>query len=403
MISKPLLSLTLLSVFLCSCSTEYEIKDLTNPSATKISSLPRLYTDDSGVLAMSWVEQESDTSKLYYSMFRDNIWDDKKMISKSANWFVNWADFPSVISSKGIPIASHWLQKIPGNTYSYNVEIAPFKNEQFSDSFVPHTDGTSTEHGFVSMLPLSDSSFYAIWLDGRNTAGGDHDSHGSGGLATAMTLRGASFSTNGTMLNEAELDNSVCDCCNTSITKIENGLLIAYRDRTSEEVRDIYVKRMIDGVWEESNLVFNDHWEIAACPVNGPALSSKDKTVAIAWFTGANEQAKVKLSFSFDEGKTFDRPIIIDQVSPLGRVDVLMENDNSAWISWMSRTENGAILAMRLVSSDGKILNQKTISEINPSRRTGFPQISKTENNKIMVAWTNYNETKKSVRTVILE
>jgi len=31
----------------------------------------------------------------------------------------------------------------------------------------PHADATPTEHGFVSLVPMTDGGFVAVWLDGR--------------------------------------------------------------------------------------------------------------------------------------------------------------------------------------------------------------------------------------------
>lgn len=395
---SKLLKLFTFLLIISSCNKSKNVQQIENPTLDN-SSLPRLFTDNTGTIFMSWIEQEGDLATLKYSKFKDEKWTKPENISESTEWFVNWADFPSLIAQNGEPVAAHWLKKIPGNTYSYNVEVAAFTNGNLNNPIVPHTDNTATEHGFVSMIPVSDSSFYAIWLDGRNTSGG----HGEyGDLNTAMTLRGAEISSSGDLLSEVEIDPAICDCCNTSITNTPGGPVAVYRDRTENEIRDIYITKMQNGSWSAPKPVYNDNWEIGACPVNGPAIDSFNSSVAVAWYTGAANSPAVKLSFSNDEGNSFLPPIQIDAEASLGRVDVLMLNKKSAWISWMSRTDDSAQLNLRLVTQHGEIIESHVVSTINPSRRSGFPQISKTPDG-VLIAWTNYSESGTKVMTSILQ
>lgn len=398
MFKKLILNSLLLILFISSCSQPVEITSIENPSGDQ-SSLPRLFTDNTGLVFMSWVEHEEDNAKLYYAIFENGTWSKASLIQESNEWFVNWADFPSIIARNGSPMASHWLKKIPGNTYSYNVEVATFKENQFNEAVVPHTDGTATEHGFVSMTPISDSTFYAIWLDGRNTSGG-HTGHSD--LSTAMTLRGALMDISGETLLEEELDANICDCCNTSLATTSNGLIAAYRNRTENEIRDIYIKKMVDGIWDEEQAVFDDGWQIAACPVNGPAIDVYNNTASVAWFSGANNEIMVKLAFSTDEGDSFLEPILVDSLSTLGRVDVLANDENSSWVSWISRSNETALLHLQLISIDGEVLQSHIVSEMNPSRSSGFPQITKT-NTGLLIAWTDVSDDGKSIKTKLIQ
>tara|TARA_R110000868_G_scaffold304437_30_gene565541 strand:+ start:2967 stop:4166 length:1200 start_codon:yes stop_codon:yes gene_type:complete len=396
---KYLLSFILAGLIISNCSNPKDLKVIENPTSIE-SSLPRLFTDNSGTVFMSWVEQSEGKTTLLYSKFSDNSWRDPVEVAQSNEWFVNWADFPSIIAENGNPMSVHWLKKIPGNTYSYNVEVASFVKGRISKPIVPHNDETATEHGFVSMVPVSDTSYYAIWLDGRNTGSTGHKEHGV--LSSSMSLRGAQLTVLGKTLSEAEIDSSVCDCCNTSIAKTNNGLIAAYRNRTKNEVRDIYITKTIDGVWQKPIPVHNDNWKIAACPVNGPAIDVFDKTVSVAWFTGVDDKPKVKLSFSLDEGNSFLPAIDIDSTSVLGRVDIIANDNNSSWISWITRVDDEAQLRLRLISSTGKSLENHIITKMSPSRSSGFPQITKIENG-VLIAWTDLSDSGKSIKTAILQ
>src|SRR5919197_741880 len=63
------------------------------------------------------------------------------------------------------------------------------------------------------------------------------------------------------------------------------GVLAAYRNRSDDEVRDIYVSRLVQGRWSEPSVVHADNWRIPACPINGPALAANGRNVAIVWYT----------------------------------------------------------------------------------------------------------------------
>ena len=255
------------------------------------------------------------------------------------------------------------------------------------------------------MTPLSDSSFYVVWLDGRNmldTHEHSNDVEEFGDLSTAMTIRGA-FIKSGVKESEVEIDNSTCECCNTSLVTTKNGLLTAYRNRTDEEVRDIHVSSYTNEFkkWSVSRPIHSDNWQIAACPVNGPMIDAIDNHVAIGWFTGAYDQPKVKLSFSDDAGLSFSVPIVVDEKVPLGRVDIVLSNKEIAWLSWVTRTDNLALLKLAKISKVDGTSKVYDIGEINPSRSTGFPQLT-SHKDGLMVAWTNINGNQPSIKTVII-
>jgi hypothetical protein len=428
-----LLNILLMSFWGCS-NTSIEQVSIDNPSSLN-STFPRLFTDNTGTVHMSWIHKINEVAELRIATltppsnpdYTDGLeWSSYTSVAKSDDWFVNWADFPSVIGLNGAPVAAHWLDKVPGSPYSYHVTIQPIPDKfqsQITDpsngqngqvefehaAFVPHTDNTNTEHGFVSMQPMDSSTFYAIWLDGRNTGGMDHDgmdhdghfmdsNHLDSKLATAMTLRGALLGRDGEIIESHLIDNAVCDCCNTSLVRTDRGLIAAYRNRSSDEIRDLYVSRYENGVWDTPNTVHNDGWQIAACPVNGPQLAFHSGVTAALWFTGADNVPRVKLAFSDDYGKNFDEAILLSENQPLGRVDIVMHNEQSAWVSYVERHEDAAKLHIKQVMRNGTIVQALILDEMEASRSGGFPQLS-SFGDGLLVAWTEIGERASTIRT----
>src|SRR5690606_31880608 len=143
-----------------------------------------------GRVWLSWVEPSDEGHGLRFTTFDGVGWQPVSTAAAGADWFVNWADFPSVVHLGDDRMAAHWLQKVDGGTYAYHVRMAVSTDggERWSDAVAPHADASPTEHGFVSLFPLPDG-VGAVWLDGRHTTGAHADDHDHGHGQGAMTLR----------------------------------------------------------------------------------------------------------------------------------------------------------------------------------------------------------------------
>ncbi len=376
-------------------ATEQIVTSLENPT-TGNSSFPRLFGTENQ-LFMSWIERKDSISVLYYSTLNDEKWTSPFEVNSGNDWFTNWADFPVIAENNGNILISH-LQKSANGKYTYDAKVNVFSGatKTWKKDLLLNNDGTASEHGFVSAVPHDQSSFYVIWLDGRNTQAeaGGHDSHGGG----PMTLRGRVVHADGTMQPDVELDNRVCDCCQTGMTSIEDAPVLVYRDRSETEVRDIARIGLFDDSFSDSQVVYNDNWEISACPVNGPAIASYKNNAVVAWFTSANDLPKVQLAFSTDRGKTFGVPIHINNNETLGRVDVVMISENAAIVCWMENVGDETLIQVMRVSADGSKGFPITISETSFERSSGFPQLE-VAGNTLYAAWTNVEGKQSSIRT----
>jgi hypothetical protein len=139
--------------------------------------------------------------------------------------------------------------------------------------------------------------------------------------------------------------------------------------------------------------VFMDLWEIKACPVNGPRVSTLGNTVAVAWYTAAKENPEVKVSFSSNNGDSFNKPTKIDLGKTIGRVDIELLDEDNAMVSWM---EEGKIM-LRKVEANGKLGEPITVALSSEKRSSGFPQISKS-NSHLWISWTDDSSAYKSIQ-----
>jgi hypothetical protein len=350
------------------------------------SRYPHLAGSD-GQVAMSWLQALPQGGfALQHARWKDGAWGTAATVARGDDWFVNWADFPSVVPLDATTWAAHWLQQKPGSVYSYDVRIALSVDggTNWSTPMSPHDDGTPTEHGFVTLVAAGDAT-QAVWLDGRHTGGG-HDH--ADGAAGAMTVRSAIIGTDGRRAGtDVEIDARVCDCCQTDAALTAEGPVVVYRDRSEREVRDIALVRYSDGRWSEPVHVHDDGWEIDACPVNGPAVDARGRTVAVAWFT-APDLPRVRLAFSHDAGRTFGPPVEVASGDIAGRVDVVLLGDGRAIVSWLQPATDGAEIRAQPFDGDGPAGAAVVIASSSVQRASGFPQMVRAGGG-LLFAWTD--------------
>jgi hypothetical protein len=353
------------------------------------ASLPRLSTDPDGVAWLSWVEPDGDGHALRFTAFEGGGWGPARTAARGDDWFINWADFPSVVHLGGGRLAAHWLRKIEGGPFAYHLwmTVSTDGGERWSAAVTPHAEASPTEHGFASLFSMPGGAG-AVWLDGRNTGGDSHaeddeHAHGHG----VMTLRAGGLDWDGGRLPETELDAMTCDCCPTAAARLPEGAVVLYRDRSPAEIRDIRATTLGPDGWSAPVLVSADGWEMPACPVNGPAVATHGEQVAAAWFTAAGGTPRVRLAFSADGGRSWGSPVEIADGAVLGRVAVVMPDADSAVVSWLEHSRGRAEIRFRRVSADGDAGASYKLATTVAARSSGFPQMILV-GDRLLFAWT---------------
>ena len=342
-----------------------------------------------GRLAMSWTEPDDVGFAVKMAILDGQSWGSAQTIVRSESLFVNWADFPSIIDLPNGTLAAHWLQGAEPYAYEYDLNIALSSDDgaTWGETIVPHRDGTTAQHGFASLLSVAEDQFLTVWLDGR-AYGNEVTFDLARDTPDAMQLRSTQIRSDGTLSEDIVLDNQTCSCCQTSAAATGDGtLLVAYRDRTDAEIRDIAVVRQVAGEWMQPKIVHDDGWEISGCPVNGPAIDAFGRTAVVAWFTAANNVPAVKIAFSSDNGESFDAPIPIDFGGAIGRVDAMMLDDNRALITWVEWTGSAEVLIACTVSTDTACDDPHLITTNTGSSSVNFPRMAWVED-KVYLAWT---------------
>lgn len=376
-------------------SVSEKIIPMASPSGDSCAE-PYLVPGYSGGLLLSWIEKKGGTAALKFSSLEDGSWNKARPVAAGVNWFVNWADYPVLSSNGDSLLMAHYLEKSDTGKFTYDIRyvLSNDGGQNWGEPRLLNEDGKKAEHGFVSVLPYG-KGFFACWLDGRNTGTGGTDTAGHSGHHGSMSLRAAMLDPGGNKIAEWELDERVCDCCQTTAVMAPEGPVVMYRDRSEKEVRDISVVRMINGEWTKPATLFPDNWLINACPVNGPRADAKGKHMAVAWYTMKEKKGEVKMVFSDDGGASFSEPVRVDEGRTIGRVDVLLLDSATAMVSWM---DEGWIYATK-IHAGGKKEPALCIGQSTSKRSGGFPQMSGSEG-KIYFAWTD--DQVKTIRVVSL-
>lgn len=344
---------------------------------------PHLSVGADGRAVMTWIEPDGEASAVRLAIREGNGWSAPHTVRHTDQLFVNWADFPSSVEMPDGTIAVHWLEKVAEGPYAYHVLLALSSDDgvTWSEPLRAHDDASPTEHGFVSMVPWRDGAALT-WLDGR-----DMVVDPANGVRGAMSVRFRMIEPDGHLGPEVLLDDRTCECCQTALARVGDGLVAAYRDRSESEIRDISVVRGAGERWTAPAPLSTDGWKIPGCPVNGPQLSGGERALASAWYTGVGGTPRVYVAFSKDGGASFDPRIRIDEGLPLGRVDIERLDDGSAVAVWLEASDNAPRLLARRVWPDGSMEAPVLISETAGERSSGFPRMVRIAD-ELLIAWT---------------
>jgi hypothetical protein len=362
----------------------FTVVPIASPAGTN-SSEPQ-FTMQGNRVILSWLEGDEDHATLRFAERTATGWTAAQNVHSSDQINVNAVDLPSVQLLADGTLAAQWTDKNGPNPEASNVRISfsTDKGRTWSAPVSPHHDGTETEHGFVSLFqaPGARAGLGIVWLDGRNT--NPEDATGD------MALRASTYDAAGKQLGETVVDPRVCECCSTAAATTSDGVIVAYRDRSPREIRDIYVTTFNGTAWSRPVLVHADNWEIEGCPINGPAVSARGREVAVAWFTAKDDQGQAFVAFSHDAGRTFGQPVRIDGGHSLGHVGVYLLADGSAAVSGIEIVDSAAQFRARKVTVAGVRSNIVNVAgKGDPDTRS--PRLAGNAS-ELLFAWTESDE-----------
>lgn len=355
------------------------------------SRLPRLRTLPNGDVLMSWIETEGDWHALKFSVLHDGRWVRQGEVARGEGWFINWADYPSVVAIDEAFWVAHWLVKQQGGkAYDYDIatSISIDAGITWSTHKSPHRDGAAAEHGFAATFPVGRDAGI-VWLDGREyVKKEDRAKHPnqSGNFA----LRYTRLNRDGSMTPEQVIDSNTCTCCWPSVAVATSGPVAVWRGRTDGEIRDNRVSYLRDGKWSKPAELGSENWHIEGCPVNGPAIAAQGQQMIAAWFSAEGNRPRVRAAFSSDGGMRFGTPVEVDDITPVGRISLAWRDHKTAVVSWMTAPDpvtKKSHLALRTIHVNGTLGEIRRVLKVSAGRDTGVPQMVANDK-ELVLAWT---------------
>ena len=363
---------------------DYAVQVWALPAETG-SMAPDLSVTADGRVMLSWLNrQQGRRNALQFDSYTDaGGWQSQpRTIAVGHSLVANWADTPHLLATPDGALWVQWLQANAESPSAYDVVLARSRDGGMTWSQITRVndDSTASEHGFAALWPRGADGIGIAWLDGRE----------QGGEAAAMQLRANQFDLDLQRGSDALVDARSCDCCQTDVAVGATGPLLAYRDRSDEDVRDIAVARLQGDAWGAPKTVHADGWKTAACPVNGPAIAADGNAAVVAWYSEAGGTPAVRIARSGDAGDRFAAPVQVDAGKPvLGRVDVALDA-GQAWVAWLREDEKGQVLMLARYAPDlSKRLQSIEVARLQGrGLATGVPKLA-VDAGGAWLAWTD--------------
>jgi BNR repeat-like domain len=328
-------------------------------------------------LILSWLELTDARTTLTFAERTNSGWSEPRAVPSATELVANTADVPSVRVLADGTLVAHWLQEDGPDPESYLLPLSWSKDggRTWSPPTTPHHDGTHTQHGFGTSFQAPGGGLGIIWLDGRATA-----APSSGG---DIGLWSATFDRDAKQTSETAIEPRACECCQTSVAETSDGAIAAFRGRSADETRDIFVTRLVDGRWTTPAAVHADGWQIDGCPINGPAVTARGRDVVVAWFTAPTGEGQAFVAFSHDAGRTFGNPIRIDEGSATGHVDAELLADGAVAVSFTELVNKQSQVRLRRVDATGSLSPALTIGV---TMAMQYPRLAQGRD-ELLVTW----------------
>lgn len=367
----------------------FPIQEITVPTSEESKQHHLAKTAD-GRLILSWVESDGQNSTVRFAIREGQGWSPVRTVTSVDG---KLGDPPVVFGLDDGSLAAAWMPYVKGGKSKYAADIFLARSQDggltWSKAFKPYGESARIYDAQMSLTALPNARIALVWTDMRAT--GDSKKNDRYQLMATVLAKGQQSA--GT---ELRLDNDICSCCRASTIAEGENLLTVYRDHRQGEIRDTGAVRWNTDGNVQALSVPGDGWRIEGCPSNGPAVDMSASSVALAWFSAADDKGRVKVAFSTDGGKDFTESLEIDD-DARGYVNIALLSTNVALVSWRKRAGPEDELRIAKVTADG-ISRQTVIYRGDfpgwPSKYPGMMHLG----HQAFVAWTD--PIKKKVRLV---
>jgi len=256
-------------------------------------------------------------------------------------------------------------------------------------------DGGPKTSAYAGHLVAAGKVLFAAWLDGR-----DQTHNGTASVYSARSTNGGA-----TWDKNVRVSQNACPCCRPNLAVFPNGHVVAiWRNVYSGQIRDMACAVSADGgqTWSEPRRVAVDNWHIFGCPVSGPHLAISGKRLFAAWYSeGTGKNAGIRLSWSDDEGVTWQKPVMVSRsLEDAMQPSLTTDSGGHAYLTFRARDpkQGNSWSQLRtyivIVQADGQI----SAPFLAPGQNSvTYPTVAADKTGRIWVAW-NGNKTVQLLR-----
>lgn len=348
------------------------------------SMAPDLVSAPGERVLLSWINRRGGRrNALQFASYTEQAgWQSQpRTIAVGNSLIANAADTPHLLATPDGALWAQWLQRQPDDAGGYDLVLARSRDGGMAWTQITRVndDARPVEHGFAALWPDGADALGIAWLDGRAQGIGEaHGPDGHNAVSGAMQLRANRFDMSLNRGVDAQVDARSCDCCQTAVAMTARGPLLAYRDRSDDEIRDIAVTRLENGAWSAPKIIHADGWKIDACPVAGPALAASGDTAVVAWYSEAGGTPTLRLARSPNSGDRFFAPVAVDAgAAVLGRAAVAIDTQQ-VWVAWLREDAQGQTLMLARYALDlSKPLQKIQIAKLGArGLASGYPKLA---------------------------
>lgn len=246
-------------------------------------------------------------------------------------------------------------------------------------------DGGPKASAYAAHLVAAGKVLFAAWLDSRD---GAHN--GTASIYSARSPDGGA-----TWQKNVRVSKNACPCCRPNLAILPNGDVVAiWRNVFPGQIRDMACAVSSDGgqTWSEPRRVAVDNWHILGCPVSGPHLAVSGKRLFATWYSeGTGKNAGIRLSWSDDEGATWQEPMMVSR-SLADAMQPYLSTDSGGqiYVTFRARDpkQGDSWSQLRtyivIVQADGKASAPVLAPGKNP---VAYPRVAADKTGRIWVAW----------------
>ena len=283
-------------------------------------------------------------------------------------------DPPVVFVAPDQSILVSWTAKVEsaaGHATDLFVSVSRDEGRTFSKPVKVNDDTKTADHGLHSLTVDRDGRIYVAWLDERNvTPAPAHDakmqqaSSGHHMESNREVFIASSVDGGRTFSANQRVATNVCPCCKTALAVSADGrVYVSWRQVLPGNFRHIAVTSSADHgkTFSEPQIVSNDQWMLAGCPVSGPALAvTPDGSLHVLWYSaGKNGETGLYSSESNDGANSFGPRALVAK-SEIRGTPVLTNDSGRLAASW--ENAGGTIMTVSLGRSPGADRSPVTIA-----------------------------------------